>query len=366
MIKENNIPIILGTVASNLKDQPPFISVKVERYPSAEELFRNAENLLTQGINIEAAEEFRKAKDLDVLRFRAPEEINIKIKKLCKEFSITIVDIDSVFNALSPHGITGSNLMTDHLHPTLEGYQLIGRLYYDQMEKLNLLPKTNKTIDNNLVQDSLTRAKFSFSKLDSVIAVFEIKALKNDWPFTGKNKSRPLNLLFERNNILDSTAADVITGRLTWEDAQKKIAEWYLLHKDISSFKKQMDVLISQFPFTLELYDLTVGRLLKLKEYDGAYEFLSRRYKIEPNGSAAKWLGIYDLTRGNTDKAIQYLEESLRFNQNEPLVLYNLSCAYSSKKEYDKALSKINLCLSYNPDCKEAKIMQSQLISLIK
>ncbi len=38
--------------------------------------------------------------------------------------------------------LLGDDLMTDHLHPSLDGYLLMGKEYYDIMQGNNLLPKT--------------------------------------------------------------------------------------------------------------------------------------------------------------------------------------------------------------------------------
>ena len=93
--------------------------------------------------------------------------------------------------------------------------------------------------------------------------------------------------------------------------------------------------------------------------------FLLKRYKLGPNAYTAKWLGIYELSKYRTDTAINYLEESLRYSNNDPQVLYGLSKAYLFKKEYNEALSTINLCLSVAPNFTQAKILQKQLANLV-
>lgn len=332
MANDSNVKLILGTVVSNLKDQHPFISLKGTDQPSAEEVFKHAQEMLREGKSKEALKEFTKAKELDALRFRAPEKINTVIKNLGKEYNDGVVDVDSVFNATSPDGIVGNNLIVDQLHPTLKGNFLIGNLFYEEMEKLNYLPKTKKAFSSNFIQDSLTRAKFDFSKLDSTLGAFEVKSLKNDWPFVEKNKKRPLFQLFERKNFVDSVAAEVVANNLSWENGQGRMCEWYLKNKDIDNFQKQANVLLSQFPFSTELYDLVIRSLINLNEIEPAYDFLLKRYKLGPNAYTAKWLGINELSKSRTDIAINYLEESLRYSNGDPQVLYSLSKAYLKRK----------------------------------
>ena len=365
MAKEKNVKVILGTLVSNLKDQPPFISLKETKQPPAEEIFKHARLLLRKGESKESLKEFIEAKELDALRFRAPEKINIVIKKLGKEYNDAVVDIDSVFNASSPDGIVGNNLIADQLHPTMEGNLLIGKLYYEEMEKLNCLPKTKETFMSNFTQDSLTKAKFDFSKLDSTLGAFEVKSLKNDWPFVEKNKKKPLYQLFHKKNFVDTIAAQVVANKLSWEKGQGIMCQWYLKNKDINAFTKQAGVLLSQFPFSTELYDLVIRSLINLNQIEPAYNFLLKRYKLGPNAYTAKWLGVNELSKNRTDIAINYFEESLRYSNNDPQVLYSLSEAYLNKKEYKEALSTINLCLSVAPNFTQAKILQKQLANLV-
>jgi hypothetical protein len=76
MCKEANVPVIASTVASNLKDQKPFVSVNDSEYPPADQIFFHAGSELQAGEIDSAKGLFIYAKELDALRFRAPEEIN--------------------------------------------------------------------------------------------------------------------------------------------------------------------------------------------------------------------------------------------------------------------------------------------------
>ncbi|MFZ0454879.1 MAG: hypothetical protein WAM24_14125 [Ignavibacteriaceae bacterium] len=366
MAKEANVNVMLGTVVSNLKDQHPFISLKETGQPSAEEVFKHARELLREGESKLALDEFIKVKDLDALRFRAPGKINSVIKQLAKEYNDDVVDIDSVFNASSPDGIVGANLIVDQLHPSIDGNHLIGKLFYEEMQKLHYLPETKEAFAGNFVQDSLARAKFDFSKFDSTLGAFEVKSLKNDWPFVEKNKKKPLYRLFDKKNFIDSVAADVVSNKMSWEKGEGFMCQWYLKNKDIHNFTKQANVLLSQFPFSTELYDLVIRSFINLNEIEPAYSFLLKRYKLGPNAYTAKWLGVNELSKNRTDMGINYLEESLRYSNNDPQVLFSLSKAYLNKKEYNQALNTVNMCLSIAPGFTQAKILQRQLTDLVK
>ena len=87
---------------------------------------------------------------------------------------------------------------------------------------------------------------------------------------------------------------------------------------------------------------------------------------MQPNAYTTKWLGISELSKRNNDKAINYFDESLRYNNGDAQVLYNLSKAFLNKKEYNRALSIVNNCLNIAPNYTAARILQKQLTGLSK
>ncbi len=363
--KKHGIPVILGTVTSNLKDQKPFISISNSHYPPAQQFFEKAKNQLQEKNYHTADSLFRMAKDLDVLRFRAPKQINETIVELGKEFGNPVVPIDSEFNAISPDGIVGDNLMTDHLHPTLEGYEFMGKLYFDTMKKEQFLPRCNALPLTGHILDSITHTQFNFTRLDSVIALYRIMILKNDWPYIEKKDQKKLSELIKPNDFIEKTAHKFLNENEPWETAQRNAAGFYLSKKHYAAFQEQMDVLISQYPIVVEYYDFTANELLKVEKYDEAYTYVEKRYKIKPNAYSSKWLGIINLSKNRTSDAIQYLEESLKFDGSDAQAWYNISGAYSYNKEYSKALDAINRCLELNPSFSKAAHLKNQLQQVI-
>ncbi len=360
--KDKNIPVILGTLASNLKDQHPFVSINYKNFPPSDRIYNQAKEELAKRDFQKADSLFRYAKDLDALRFRAPSEMNKIIFDLGREFNYPVINIDSVFDAISPDGIVGDNLMTDHLHPTLRGYKIIGKLFYEEMEKENDLPGTKPLLMSNDEQDSLTRANFKFSILDSVIAEYRIKLLKNDWPYIDKSQKKPLNELIKPKDYIDSLAYKLMNDGANWETVHRRAAEYYIKINDYKNFLEIMDVLISEYPFIVEYYDYTANQLLDAKIYDKAYHYLKKRYYIEPNDFSAKWLGIINLNDNKIDLAKKFLLESLKFNNKDAQTWYNLAGCYVIQNDYKSALDAVNKSLKISPQYQAAVALQVQLL----
>lgn len=361
MAKEKRVPVILGSLTCNLKDQYPFVSISQRGFPPADTVFMEAKRALRSKEYRLADSLFRYAKDLDALRFRAPSEINRVIYQLGKKFHDPVVNIDSAFDALSPDHIVGDNLMTDHLHPTLRGYEIMGRLYYDEMEKTGHLPDTKGRDLTNRQQDSTTVANFPFARLDSVIGRYRIEALKNDWPYIKKGAIKPLFEVLAPRNHIDSIAFDLVEGKIDWLTAHTEAANWYLARNDFGPFIRIMNVIIGQYPRSTQYYDQTAKILISRKDYDHAYSFLVRRNKVQPGAFSEKWIGQIDFQEGRIQSAKEHLTASLRYNANDPQVWYNLTGIYLDSKNYSKALQTIDKTISLDPAFPGAKALQAEL-----
>lgn len=366
MAEEVNVPVILGTLTSNLKDQPPFNPEKINENKSAADIFNEATKSLTEGKPSEAKTLFILAKERDALRFRASEKINEIIKNFGNEFNIPIADVDSAFNVSSPLQIIGDNLMVDHLHPTLDGYWLMGKVFFETMQRHNKIPYGSLVQIPIETQEKSAVENFYFSKLDSTIARYRIIILKNDWPFSRRKDNATMLRLFNAKTTIDSIALFVIDSKYSWEEAHRKAADYYLTLNDFAAYMYEMNVLIDQYHFITEYYNVVAQELLVRKNYDEVYNLLKRRLKIDSDAFSTKWLGIIELSRNNNSEAIKFLKESLSYQSRDAQVHYNLSGAYVNSSDYNSALVSIEKCLQIDNKFPGAVELYNQLRAAIK
>jgi len=361
---EEKVPVIIGTLVSNLKDQKPFISIGNDSYESADKVYQRAQKYII-GNNLSTADSlFRFAKDLDALRFRAPEKINTIIKKLALKHNCGWVNIDSLFNSTSPDGIVGSNLIVDHLHPSLSGYLLMGKIYFEAMQKNGFVPDEKPLEISDTQQDSIVLNNFSFSRLDSNISEIRLLGLFNDWPF---KESPDFSFIknMQLNDKIDSIAYKTAIENFNWEKAHREAADWYLAQKDYNNFAKEYRVLVSQYPFKLTYYDYAASRLINAKDYDLAYIFLIKRYEETPDAFSTKWLGNINLSKENTEDAIDYFLESIEYDNTDAQVFYNLAGAYIQKEDYSRASNSIEQCINLNPEFPNAQSLKKRLTDIL-
>ncbi|MGB5849288.1 MAG: SGNH/GDSL hydrolase family protein, partial [Ignavibacteriaceae bacterium] len=140
IIKGKNVPVIIGKLTSNTLDMKPFVSVKSNELPPADSIYNEGRRAYEEGRFTESDSLLSYAKELDALRFRAPQKMNEVIDNLRKEFGYAVVDMDSLFRIHSTNGIVGYNLTVDHLHPNIDGYKLMAKAFFLMMARYNLLP----------------------------------------------------------------------------------------------------------------------------------------------------------------------------------------------------------------------------------
>lgn len=158
----HQIPVIVGTVVSNLRDwhpfdsEPPPESLDVGRWrqllksgmnafeghrlEEAERAYQKAIELfpdhaqthfdlghvsLAMGQRDKAERSFMMAKDLDVLPIRAPSAVNEAIKRVADEADIVLADFEAVFRDHHADTVMGKPVFFEHLHPTVPGDYLI-------------------------------------------------------------------------------------------------------------------------------------------------------------------------------------------------------------------------------------------------
>jgi tetratricopeptide (TPR) repeat protein len=172
-----DVPFILVNLGSNLRDCPPFKSEhKPDLSPEAEsewqtwfdrasitevndlhqalQQYQQAESIDSEFALLsyriarcldrldrqdEAKEYFVRAKDLDICPLRMLEKSHTVLKSVAEETSTPLVDVRSLLEALSSHGIPGYQWYLDHLHPTIGGHQQIASAIIQQMQQSGLV-----------------------------------------------------------------------------------------------------------------------------------------------------------------------------------------------------------------------------------
>lgn len=351
---DQNVPVILGNLTSNMKDQPPFESIAEDSLPAAKEIYDRAELEYRSGSYQKARDLYAKARELDALRFRAPNGINETIAELAHKFQLPLVDIDSVFRANSPHYIVDNTLMTDHLHPNLKGIGLTGAAFIRMMELRGLVPLKSDRIYP--VSEAVDVAQsWRLTRLDSTYTELRLAYLRGGWPFTPLGKPNVSMQNYKPADFIDDLAYRMLTDEINWENAHVRAAMWYKEKQEEFNFIGEMRALIEVMPFNETPYKILIDGLIELQSYDQAMVFLKRLHNQNPGAYHYKWQGILSLYTKQYQKAKEFLLTARGLDANDAQLLYNLCGVHIHFREYEQALRAVSACLQLEPDFPGAK-----------
>lgn len=331
--KKEGVLVIISEQVSNLRDQPPFVSVATKEQESALDAYRKAQQLEQSGRIGEARAAYIRAKDLDALPFRAPEQINQAIHQLATEYRIPVVPMQRFFENASHNGIIGSRLIMEHLHPTAEGYFLLSEAFFDTMRQSNM-------ISTQWPQSALSRdyrKHWGFTEFDEVLAQLRIIHLTDSWPFKPLAVSGQAFAYFQPRSNLEALALKVFYQRTNILDAHGQLATANQRKGDIDGALREYRAMIEIFPYDIKIYRSAAWLALTNERLDDALPLLLRAIRIQPNAEASKWIGQIYLRRNDMPQAIRYLEQAKAWDKDNDTQLQSLlKGIYMRTGEYEK------------------------------
>jgi hypothetical protein len=250
---ESDIPVFFLASVSNERDQKPFISKSSdslinERLKSVlknVELENNQQNTL-EGLQellkmdttyalihflmahkyleckdtIKAKAHFIKAKQYDLLRFRAPDEINVIAQNTCDRYNAIYLATDQWMIHSANFGIPGDDLFMEHVHPNIQGHFIICNLLYE-----NIFKHINESFESvRFITDNEFKISFPLNKVDSLYGEYVTEILKQNWPFNQPPVEASNN---HEKSMEEALAGGLAVSQLTWEIAMEKLYKYY-------------------------------------------------------------------------------------------------------------------------------------------
>jgi tetratricopeptide (TPR) repeat protein len=339
------VPVLIGTLAANERDQPPFVSAILppavagqwaERARAVEEAMADGRTdaalaaatglveldgasadawyLLGRAAEAdrrdrEARLAFLAAKDRDELRFRAPEGFNDLIRHTAAANGATLVDVQGRLAAASPRGIIGDGLMLEHLHPNLEGYFLMADAFYDALIAAGVGGPGGQPIDT-----ATARAEIPVTEAGRLAAQWRIERLKGDWPF--QETTRPFSLPPAEGEI-EGIAQAWFAGRLSWAEAMDQSLVYY---QQVGRYGEAARVAVN----------------------------ITMALPFEPNPQFVS--GMMLLRDGQTRRALMHLRRAAELAPRDVRYLLGLAQGYFEDGLYPESITVLERVLALEPD----------------
>jgi tetratricopeptide (TPR) repeat protein len=416
-----SIPVFISTLVSNEKDFKPFVSIAVDsvRFPGFNKYFKDgteafeksdflaASQLLLKADKIcdssalckfylgettyklgdlkQAKEYFVNAKDLDGLRFRAPEKINDIIRQLCDKYhDAYLVDTRAAYEEWSDDHIIGNELILEHLHPNLTGYALMSDAFFEKMKMAKMFPVIN---DNEMTFTQLIH-DMPVTKIDSLVGSYTVANLKKSWPFSD---------VLQQDKIVVSTTEDklawnLVTKKISWKDAMDSLFIYYINSNRQFEARKTMEGLALEYPENESIIEKAAMLSSNLKDNEKALFYFKKAFDLSPSFEKARYIFAICLKLDNPDEAVPFINYAIQNNNsglNLPLiktyteeiiqlksvyvkdsldisVINKIALAYLKMGNKDGASKYVNMALRVNVNNAEALTMQTQLKKMIQ
>jgi tetratricopeptide (TPR) repeat protein len=340
--KNKGVSVFFSDLFSNIKDLPPLGSSKSKNYPPAIEVYKEALAYEKAGDYEKAKASYYRAKDLDCIRFRASEDLNAIIRELSQKNGAYFVPMKSTFEKNSPHGLIGNNLITEHLHPNIDGYFLMADAFYSSIVDSKLIGKIDS---QNFKPSGYYRNNWGFTPLDSLSAEISVKKVISGWPFRPETEVNNFIKNYIPKDMVDSLAYRAVRYTdITPESAHKYLAKYYIAHNAPDKAVKEYYANIKIEPYKMDNY-IAAGDLLdQTGEYNKALEVYLAALKLNRDIYVLSKTGEIYSSLKEYGKAIAYLEEVTKadpdFQKQKTLKL--LYQAYKDGSETKKANDLFN------------------------
>jgi lysophospholipase L1-like esterase len=323
--RDEGIPVFVGSLASNLRSQRPLASPANRGPLRAEGACVDARVALTKGDEALAQMMFARARDLDVVRFRAPTEFNRVIERVTRETGAIYVPVAEEAARQAPAGIPGDEFFLEHVHPNRTGYATIGRVFFERMRGAGLAGR-------QLQLERLRGAKDYFNGMeltafDERVVRHTVNTLTTRWPFAPATRRSDYRTAYRPVDTFDSLAFQVSRGA-SWEMGKVRLAAEYERLGQFELAAAEYRGLVRDAPLFEEPLRLLGRALLGAGREAEAEAALERAMRLQPSAYAANALATLALRRRDLPRGIAFLGQSLALEPNQPQVLHQLSLAY--------------------------------------
>lgn len=404
--KRNGVPIVLSTLVSNIRDQEPLMATFGQGVPDhvkhewerifskgvkaqnsgdidtaithfqraisldtmhAATYFHLAQCLEQQERFAEAKRAYEKARDYDGLRFRATSDFNELIRRLGAEEGAAIADAERAFEEASTHGLVGSNLMLEHLHPNFDGYFLLAKTFFQSIAENNFLVRKEEWQWDRDLTDADYKNISGLTEFDTEVAKFRIFQLTSSWPF---QKASELRAPYPIENTIQQLAVDYARKRTSWSQARYDLAEWYIQHANYEKARKEFFAVSKIIPYSYYPFMRMADMRRMMDQSEEAEQLYHHALMLQESPFVRVRLGMLYFDQDKLEKAIREFETTIE-SETRPaermdlrarsMVRYFLAAAHGRKGDLDRAKSYLRQAVQIDPQNEEARRMLSQL-----
>ncbi len=346
---KKNVPVFLSNLVCNINGMEPFNSVKGDGIEAAGDVFLQARKAEENRDFDSALSLYYRAKDLDCIRFRASEDVNRIVNELADEYKVIKVPMLEQFQNHSPNKLIGNNLMTEHVHPNIDGNFLMSDVFFKEIVKSGIVGEPDTNSETTM---EYCKRNYGYTALDSLLAVHRIRSLKGFWPFVKDAKDEyNYKMIYHPKGFPDSLSFIVMKDpELNLSDVRLDLAKKYEKAGQIVNAYKEYEALLRTNPYVAVNYRDAANCLVQLGDLPLALKYFQKSLEFEDSFFARYRVGEIYMMKGDYNSAIASFEKSFSLAPADKkinvLVKSYSAFIYAGKTEQAKAveteLKKVN------------------------
>ncbi|MDG1753546.1 MAG: tetratricopeptide repeat protein [Rhodothermales bacterium] len=381
-----SIPVYVGTLASNERDQSPFISANSEDASwnadfqlfkdsigtfSSEEAMLNVSDLINReddsaeafyirgrlhgllGQHELARLDFEKARDRDLLRFRAPTDFNEIIQSQASENGAFFVPVLQDLRQRSPDGIIGSEFMLEHLHPNIEGYYQLQESFYKALVERHFAPNI-----------AFSRKEIAVTEVDSVFGSLRLIQLMDSWPFRTDGKPPTAIQRYRPETYVDSLAWAVHQGERSWAEAQSALRLYHERAGNHEGALRAARTLQMHLPYLPEANARLGLALSRSDRKEEAVRFFKATNRIEETTAVYLLLGNTYLDLGQNSEAEASFRRAYELDPDHEDAAIRLTAILAATRQVEAAMQVLKAHVAKHPEQRRAAYVLQQMTSM--
>ncbi len=326
------VAVCVSSLASNLRDQAPFAAAGNGPADSA---FDAANATLEKGDTSAARTAFTLARDLDVVRFRAPSAFDSIVRRVALDEGAVYVPVAERFSAAAPGGIPDSTLFLEHVHLTRQGTAVLAEAFFDALRATGFAGH-HAQLDRLRSWDDYARG-MELTAFDERVVEHTLRSLKSRWPFVPLDRQEDYRGTYRPADALDTAAFRVSRGTLSWELGKLRAASVLEARGQVDSSLAEYQGLIRDLPIAEPPMRLAGQLLLRAGRDAEAEPLFVRAIAEKPTSESALGLGMLARKRSDIPGAIKWLRRAADLDSHNSLALYQLSLAYGAIRDIANA-----------------------------
>lgn len=378
-LTRRGVRVVLCTMGVNLTDWPPMASepepmperFRADLAPAPETLrsavlaYRWAETLRAANREADAWAMYRRARDLDLVRFRADSRINDLLRTLGRGFAgdrLVLADVARLLHEDDPAGGDDASRFFEHVHLTVPGRILVAGMLADSLDRAGWVeapPPRSLEEEREAVSDLLIATPMDELQALTVIREFyrwphfsgqlyaeerlagierelkRMRAARKDW------NARRLRTAWEV-----SRARDPIDP---WRDAQ--VGEYLLAMNDPAGAREALESALAVYPDLLHARADAARACLRTGDTASARRHIDHGLRLDANHPATLIVqGEWALQTGRLREAESALTQAHRLLPKHIGILINLARVAEAQQHHTEAETWYRQGLQIDPE----------------